>query len=89
MSRIKIIISGKVHGVFFRDSTKKKADCLGIKGYVKNLNNGDVLVVAEGKNLDEFVQFCKKGPEAAKVNKIKVTPHKEEEEFFGSFEIRY
>ena len=48
MKRIHLIIHGKVQGVFYRDNTQKKASELGLKGYVKNLSDETVEIVAEG-----------------------------------------
>ena len=82
-----LIVSGRVQGVNFRYNTKKKALELGLKGYAKNLENGDVEVVAEGNEdkLKEFMDFIKKGPGIASVTGIHVK-HKEPENF-KSFEI--
>ena len=49
MEHVTLTISGKVQGVFFRDSTKKLAEELGIRGYVKNLPDGTVKIEAEGE----------------------------------------
>lgn len=90
MKRVRIIISGQVQGVFFRQHTKDIARKLGLKGYVKNLADGGVEVVAEGQEekLRELVGFCKRGPNAAKVEGIKVSYENAKNEFRG-FEIRY
>ena len=48
MKCISLIVSGKVQGVFFRANLKNKATELGLKGYAKNLPNGDAEVVAQG-----------------------------------------
>ena len=48
MKRIHVIISGRVQGVFFRYNTNKVANKLGLKGFVRNLSDGCVEVVAEG-----------------------------------------
>ena len=64
-----IIISGKVQGVFFRQSTKEKAEQLNITGLVKNLPNGTVYVKATGNDdaLQEFIAWCWQGPRKAAV----------------------
>lgn len=56
--RIEIVVKGLVQGVSFRIYTKRKAISLGLTGYVKNLSNGDVEVVAEGKR-DQLLQLIK------------------------------
>ena len=89
MKCVHLIISGRVQGVFFRDSTIRKAIELGLKGYVKNLQDGSVEVVAEGieDKINELIEFIKKGPGIASVTGIKIK-YKEPENF-KNFEIRY
>jgi len=72
MKHINIKITGKVQGVFFRASTKAVADQMGIKGLVKNEKDGSVYVEAEGDEttLDMFTEWCKEGPEKAKVENV-------------------
>ena len=84
-----LIVSGRVQGVFFRANVKDKALQLGLKGYAKNLENGDVEVVAQGneEKINELIDFIKKGPGIASVKGIRVN-HKEPENF-KSFEIRH
>ena len=69
-----IKISGKVQGVFFRDSTKKKAQELGLSGFVRNEPDGSVYIEAEGDAalLEEFVAWCKHGPQLARVENIDI-----------------
>jgi acylphosphatase len=69
-----ITVSGLVQGVFFRASTKQKADSLNIKGFVRNEPDGSVYIEAEGvePNLQEFVQWCQQGPPHARVGKCDV-----------------
>lgn len=87
MKSIHLIVSGKVQGVFFRDNTRKKAMELGLTGYAKNLPDGTVEIVAEGKEekINELIEFIKKGPGIAKVADIKIK-EKNFENFKG-FEI--
>lgn len=74
MKKVKVIVSGQVQGVWFRASTYKKAVELGINGYVRNLINGDVEFVAEGEEskVEKLIEWAKRGPELAHVEKIKV-----------------
>lgn len=74
MKQIYLIISGRVQGVFFRSYTEKKAIELGLKGWVKNADSGDVEILAQGKEsgLNQLIQWCKTGPEHAKVDNIKI-----------------
>ncbi|PIN86658.1 acylphosphatase [Candidatus Woesearchaeota archaeon CG10_big_fil_rev_8_21_14_0_10_44_13] len=88
--RYKIIVSGRVQGVFFRYTTKKTARNLGLKGYAKNLDDGTVEVVAQGNkdDLDRLVDFCRKGPLLARVDDVNVKEEKAGDEFEG-FEVKY
>ena len=76
--RIHAYIYGKVQGVFFRASTKEVADKLGVSGWVKNLPDGRVEVVAEGRDLSEFIKWLHKGPPGAVVEKVEIVYEKEE-----------
>ncbi|RLC20093.1 MAG: DNA polymerase IV, partial [Deltaproteobacteria bacterium] len=57
MIQIKVIVKGRVQGVFYRAHTQKQADRLGVKGYVKNLPDGSVEAVFEGdpKSVSQMV----------------------------------
>jgi acylphosphatase len=69
-----IVVSGSVQGVFFRASTKEKADSLNIAGLVRNEPDGSVYIEAEGEEdlLQEFTRWCRKGPARAHVQKADV-----------------
>lgn len=90
MKRIHLIAYGDVQGVFYRSNTRKKASELGLKGYVKNLPNGNVEVVAEGSEnkLNELIEFCKNNPGYSDVSKVEVKEEKAKNEF-KDFEVRY
>ncbi len=85
---VHIKIIGRVQGVYFRASTKEKADALAIKGWVKNISDGSVEIVASGsrQSVEEFVQWCHKGPRGASVSRVDVTEEPEEIKF-GQFLI--
>lgn len=70
--QINIRIFGKVQGVYFRQSTKDKADSLNIKGVILNEADGSVYISAVGKekDLELFLIYCKIGPPAADVKNI-------------------
>ena len=89
IEKIKICIFGKVQGVFFRAFIKEKADFLRIKGYSRNISNGSVEVVAQGnnENLKKFINFLKKGPKSAKIEKIKVS-HETNKKIYNNFIIK-
>lgn len=72
MKAYKIVVKGKVQGVFYRANTLQKAKSLNINGTVCNLKNGDVMIVAEGlqNNLHELVSWCKTGPRLALVDEV-------------------
>ena len=74
-STISINISGKVQGVFFRQSAKEKALELGISGLAKNLQDGNVQIIATGtpEQLATFTDWCKKGPPRADVTGVETT----------------
>lgn len=74
-ARIHVFISGRVQGVFFRDHTRRWASSLGLTGWVKNLWDGRVEVVAEGeeKLLHALIARLKEGPPGALVENVDVT----------------
>ncbi|VVB50971.1 Acylphosphatase [uncultured archaeon] len=81
--RVHVFISGKVQGVFFRSSTKDMAKKSGLFGWVRNLADGRVEAVFEGKKdaIEKMLEWCRVGPEYAKVKGIEVIW----EEFKGDF----
>ena len=80
----KLTISGTVQGVFFRQFVKESADKFNLKGFVRNLDNGDVEVVVEGDsdNIQKMIEVCKKGPPHAQIRNVNV----EEKKWQGQFE---
>ena len=85
-----LIVSGLVKGVFFRDSTRLKAEELGVTGWVRNLSDGRVEIIAEGEKekVEELVEWVKNGSSSARVDNLDVEWQEYVEEF-TSFEIRY
>lgn len=83
MKKIHLLISGHVQGVCFRYSTRKTAHQLGLKGFVRNLSNGQVEVIAEGheKLLEELIEFCRRGPIGAVVEDVEVRYEEPGQEF--------
>lgn len=75
MKHIQIRVFGKVQGVWFRKNTEEKARELGVKGIVMNEPDGSVYIEAEAEDkvLEEFIDFCKEGPEYARVQHIVLT----------------
>ncbi|MFA5173694.1 MAG: acylphosphatase [Candidatus Pacearchaeota archaeon] len=72
MKTIKMLVSGTVQGVFFRKYVQEKAAELGLRGFCRNLDNGDLEVVVEGKdeNTTKMIEIVKKGPPYAKIKEI-------------------
>lgn len=75
MKHLDILITGKVQGVFYRDTAKAVADQLGVKGKVMNQNDGTVFIEAEGDDfsLELFLEFCHKGSDKAEVEKVETS----------------
>ena len=75
MQRLHIIISGIVQGVFFRMNTCNKAKELKLRGWVRNLETGEVEVVAEGPKdvLLKLARWCGHGPENAQVDDVRIS----------------
>jgi acylphosphatase len=72
--RVHALISGRVQGVFYRASTMDEAMRLGLTGWVKNLADGRVELVAEGapEAIDALISWCRKGPPHARVTSIEI-----------------
>jgi len=85
MSTVNLLIKGKVQGVYYRVAAKEQADKLGITGWVKYISDGRVEARASGneKQLQQFIAWCRKGPEKAVVTDVIVTQLSEQkfEEF--------
>lgn len=88
--RAKIKIMGLVQGVFFRAFVRDNAVEMGLKGFVRNKENRLVEVTVEGDEpkIKKLINYCRKGPTAAKVEDVKVEWFENEEEF-KKFEIIY
>ena len=88
MIHITIRVIGKVQGVNYRFYARRKAEDLGLAGFVKNEHDGSVFIEAEGhfEQVDKFVEWCKEGPPRAIVENV-ITKGGEVRSFTG-FEIR-
>ncbi len=88
MKHLKIKVIGKVQGVWFRASTKDKADELGLHGYVKNEPDGSVFIEVSGaeKLIEDFLKWVKKGPELARVDELIVENN--DKEYYDGFVIK-
>ncbi|HET9747149.1 MAG TPA: acylphosphatase [Chitinophagaceae bacterium] len=87
MKTVRLIIKGKVQGVFYRATAKDVADLIGVKGWVKNLPNDDVEIMATAAEdvLQKFIAWCKEGPPKARVDDVAVEELSPEE--FKGFKI--
>ena len=81
--RAHVLISGIVQGVYFRANTVEKARSLGLKGWVRNINN-NVEAVFEGpeEKIKEMLEWCKQGPDAANVDHVEI----EYQDYSGEFD---
>jgi acylphosphatase len=74
-----IKIYGRVQGVGFRWFCRSNARRLNVSGYVKNLDDGTVELVAQGDKVDELIELCKKGPFFSRVDSVKIKENDSEE----------
>lgn len=86
---INITIFGRVQGVGFRRAARDQARYMGVKGFVKNNNNGSVYIEAEGDDatLSQFVRWCRQGPPFANVEELIVEDG--EWKGYATFETRF
>ena len=74
LKTVSIVVTGKVQGVYYRQSTREKAAELQITGEVKNMPDDSVHIIATGEEvkIESFVTWCKQGPPRAKVEHVTV-----------------
>ena len=72
MKTIRLVIKGKVQGVFYRVTAKDIADQFGIKGWIRNLpdRNVEIKATSTDDSLQKFIAWCKQGPPKAKVDDV-------------------
>ncbi|MEA3017930.1 MAG: acylphosphatase [Sphingomonadales bacterium] len=89
MAARRILVSGRVQGVFYRNWTVAEARALGLTGWVRNVPSGDVEILAIGPEeaIAALVERCRIGPPAARVEQVRVGPAKAEK--LNAFEKRY
>ena len=87
--RAHVYVSGQVQGVFFRDSTRERAEQLGLTGWVMNLPDGRVEALFEGpsERVREMIRWCELGPSHAEVESVDTDFEAPEEDLTG-FEVR-
>ena len=73
-ARVYCIVHGLVQGVAFRASTRQQARRLGLRGWVRNCDDGTVEILAEGEpaNVQHLVDWCQHGPPGARVTRVEV-----------------
>ena len=88
MIRYRLLISGRVQGVFFRDTCRRVAQQHGVSGWVRNLPDGSVEAVFEGPDEDvrRLVEWSRQGPRTAVVEDVRVQP--EPPEGISGFQVR-
>ena len=86
--RKRVVVHGRVQGVFFRDSTRQRAEAAGVAGWVANLPDGTVEAVFEGDDdaVETLVRWVEEGPRGADVARVDVTD--EEPEGVTGFGVR-
>ena len=87
MVRKRVIVHGRVQGVFFRDTTRRTAESRGVSGWVRNNPGGSVEAVFEGaeESVDALVRFAREGPRGAMVERVDIRD--EEPEGLTGFRI--
>jgi acylphosphatase len=86
--RKRVVVYGRVQGVFFRDTARRMAQSRGLGGWVRNMPDGSVEAVFEGEAeaVDSLVRWCGQGPRGADVERVEAT--EEEPEGLREFRIR-
>jgi acylphosphatase len=72
--RRRVLLAGRVQGVWFRESCRDQAQAAGVGGWVRNLADGQVEVVLEGSpgDVDEVLAWCRRGPRRGRVDRVDV-----------------
>ncbi len=73
--RRRVVVHGRVQGVFFRDSARRRADAVGVAGWVRNRPDGTVEAVFEGdpEAVESLVAWCGEGPRGASVERVETS----------------
>ena len=88
--RVRLAASGRVQGVFYRQSMKVEASRLGVSGWVRNLDDGRVEAVVEGDDagVDSLLAWARRGPAGSRVDALEASELAPEGRLRG-FEVRY
>ena len=88
--RVHLRITGHVQGVSYRANAQVLASRLGVRGWVRNLPNGDVESVAEAspEPLERYIAWCRRGPTGARVDSVRVDEVNDPSQLGPSFEVR-
>lgn len=88
MIRRRVVVSGHVQGVFFRETARRRSLALGVAGWIRNSPDGSVEAAFEGdaEAVERLVELCREGPRGARVDWVDVIA--EEPEGLSGFEIR-
>jgi len=88
VQRRRVVVQGHVQGVFFRETTRRRALAVGVSGYVRNCADGSVEAIFEGGHeaVERLVEFCRDGPRGARVDWVDV--ESEEPVGLSGFEVR-
>lgn len=80
MTRRRVVVSGRVQGVWFRQACAEQAGMARVTGWVRNRRDGKVEAVFEGQDnaVDAMVDWCRRGPERALVTSVEVSEEKPE-----------
>ena len=79
MKRVRVLVSGRVQGVFFRAECAQAARAAGVGGFVRNLPDGRVEAVFEGpdEGVERLIGWCREGPAWAEVENVEATEEQE------------
>ena len=88
MIRRRVVVRGRVQGVFFRDTCRREARSRGVSGWAANRADGSVEVVLEGEAdaVDQMLAWCRTGPEEASVASVEVEVEQPQQE--SGFRVR-
>lgn len=86
MKTLRLVIHGRVQGVFYRDSMRGEAQRLGISGWVRNRSDGTVEAAMQGESsaVDAIVQWAHRGPQHARVERVEI---EQDEGSYNSFDV--